>query len=386
MNKKCTEALNILGAGYIKPTTLVKDMSVSQRQMVEIAKAISLNAKLLIMDEPTSSLTTAEIEFLLKVMRVLREEGVSILFISHKLEEVLEIADAITVMRDGEYIVTLDPKKTDLHEMISCMVGRSDDLTAMREFIADMDEREVVLDCQHITVPGYVKDVSFRLHKGEVLGLTGLVGAGRSELLKAIFGYYPNSTGRIFLNGKELKMRHCSDAIREGIGLVPENRKEDGLFLRMPVLDNMTMIHARSMSKKGFMNLKRTTGIADEYVKLLSIKTPNLAQLVMNLSGGNQQKTIIARWLMHKPQIMLLDEPTHGIDVGAKTEIYELIDQIAKQGISIILLSSELPEVIRMCDRIMVMHHGELRGILNHQDVSQIKIMNLTLNDAAASC
>ncbi len=268
--------------------------------------------------------------------------------------------------------------------MISLMVCRDAKEIFKREYLKDLDDREVVLEVKNLSVKGRVKNVSFQLHKGEVLGLTGLVGSGRSELLKAIFGSEKIDSGEILVNGRREKFKHSSDAIKSGIGLVPEDRKGQGLFLKMPVRDNMTIVHLKKLAGKLFINMKKTNGMSKEYINILSIKTPGMMQLVKNLSGGNQQKTIIARWLMHKPQILLMDEPTHGIDVSAKLEIYSLIDRIAKTGVSVILLSSELPEVITMSDRVMVMHHGELRGILNNGEVTQVKVMQLTLESASA--
>ena len=377
MHEQTKTALERLGAGYIDANGLVSSLGISQKQLVEIAKAISTNAKLLIMDEPTASLTTNEIDFLLNVMRGLREEGVSILFITHKLEEVLAVADTISVLRDGEYIIRLDPKTTSMSEMIHHMVGRKSDFNSAREFMDSDSSSPVILEVKNLSVPGYVDDVSFQLRKGEVLGLTGLVGAGRSELLNAVFGYYGQVKGEIFLKGEKVTIRSCTDAISKGIGLVPENRKEAGLFLKMAVRDNMVLVYARTHSKGPFMNMKSTTDLAEEYIEKISIKTPSIMQTIVNLSGGNQQKVIIARWLLQKPDILMLDEPTHGIDVGAKEEIYALINDIAKQGISVILLSSELPEILRMSDRVMVMHRGKLKGILDHKEAEQVKIMNL---------
>lgn len=377
MCEQTKEALEKLGAGYINANEMVSALGISQKQLVEIAKAISTNAKLLIMDEPTAALTTKEIEFLLNVMKGLREDGVSILFITHKLEEVLAVADTISVLRDGEYITCLDPKTTTMPEMIQHMVGRKSNIESNRVFMDESSSAPVVLEVRNLSVPGRVSNVSFQLRKGEVLGLTGLVGAGRSELLNAIFGYYGQVNGEILLNGKRVVIKSCADAISKGIGLVPENRKEAGLFLKMAVRDNMVLVYARTHSKGPLINMKSTTSLAEEYVKKISIKTPGIMQKIVNLSGGNQQKVIIARWLLQQPDILMLDEPTHGIDVGAKEEIYALINEIAKQGISVILLSSELPEILRMSDRIMVMHRGKLKGILDHKEAEQVKIMNL---------
>lgn len=382
MVSECRKYLKSLGVEDIDPRTLVKYLSVSQMQLVEIAKAVSLNAKLLIMDEPTSSLTTGEISTLLKIMKSLKNEGVSILFITHKLEEVLEIADRITVLRDGSYIDTLQKENATLEKMVSLMVGRAFEKKAHREFIQEYTDREVVLEVQNLSVSNKVKNVSFQLYKGEVLGLTGLVGSGRTELLQSIFGMEKITSGTILIKGNPVKIKHPSDAIKLGIGMVAEDRKEQGMFLKLSVQDNMTMVHLKELSNAfKFISNKKAKEVAHHYVNILSIKTPSLKQISKNLSGGNQQKTILARWLMHEPTILFLDEPTHGIDVGAKAEIYKLIDDLSKMGVSVILLSSELPEVLALCDRIMVMHHGLLKGILHHQEADQVKIMSFTLEN-----
>ena len=338
---------------------------------------------MVIMDEPTASLTAGEIKFLLNIMRSLRSEGVTILFISHKLEETLEISDHITVLRDGMFIKNLIPETTNLHEMVSLMVGRNIKDVIQRNFTEDFKDKEVVLEVKNLSVPGYVKNASFQLHRGEVLGLTGLVGAGRSELLEAIFGLRNIASGEVYVKQKKVNIKNPGSAIKKGIALLPEDRREEGLFLKMTVLDNMTIVRAKEMAHFGLLNLGQVNDSAKKYIDLLSIKTRSLMQVVSHLSGGNQQKAILARWLMNNPSILMMDEPTHGIDVGAKLEIYLLIDQIAASGVSVIFLSSELPEVLTMCDRIMVMHHGELRGILNHSEASQENIMNFTLNSTA---
>jgi len=374
--------LAALGVEDIDPRTLVKQLSVSQMQLVEIAKAVSLDAKLLIMDEPTSSLTAGEIAKLLPIMRGLRAKGVSILFITHKLEEILEVADRVTVLRDGRYVDTVDAREASAQKLVSMMVGREFERKPHREFISDYTGREVVLEVEGLCAGDRVRSASFKLHRGEVLGLTGLVGAGRTELLQAILGMEPATAGTIKVDGKPVTIRHPTDAIKLGMGMVPENRKEQGMFLRLPVLDNMTMVHLRKLSNRLLVvDRARAARTAAGYVTELSIKTPSLAQISQNLSGGNQQKTIIARWLMHGPRILFLDEPTHGIDVGAKAEIYRIIDALSQQGVSVILLSSELPEVLNLCDRIMVMHHGEIRGVLSHQEADQVRIMSFTLEE-----
>lgn len=381
MYAECTKFLEKLGVYSINPKTLVKNLSVSEMQLLEIAKAMSLDARLLIMDEPTSSLTTGEIKFLLEIVDTLRKQGVAILYISHKLEEIMQIADRITVLRDGQHIATRDKKEMDEQTMINLMVGRDFDQSARREFIEDYKGKKPILEVKNLSdMAGRVRDVSFELYQGEVLGLTGLVGAGRTELLQTIFGAQMMSSGQILIDGKEVKIRNTRDAINHGMALIPEGRKIQGLFLKMPVEDNMTMVFLKELrGTLGLIDKKKSKQISNEYVEKLHIKTPSLRQNVGNLSGGNQQKTIIARWLMNSPRILFMDEPTHGIDVGAKSEIYKIIDDLSKMGVSVIMLSSELPEVLSICDRIMVMHHGELRGILMHEEADQIKIMSYTL-------
>lgn len=381
MATECKRYLENLGVGYINPKSLVKNLSVSEMQLLEIAKAISLNSKMLIMDEPSSSLTNTEIVFLINIIRKLKNEGVSILYISHKLEEVMEIADRITVLRDGQYIETRAKKDMDIKTMISMMVGRNFDQTAHREFIRDYSDKKPILEVEHLyDYSGKVKDISFQLYKGEVLGLTGLVGAGRTELLQTIFGASKAKSGTIKINGEAVDISSTTKAIKLGMGLIPEGRKTQGLFLKMSVKDNMLSVYLKEVCNTiHFINSKKANAVANEYVDKLNIKTPGLRQYINNLSGGNQQKAIVARWLMNRPSILFMDEPTHGIDVGAKSEIYRIIDDLSKSGVSVILLSSELPEVLSMCDRIMIMHHGELRVILKHDEADQVKIMEYTL-------
>ena len=381
MIETCTKYLDNLGVGHINPRSLVKHLSVSEMQLLEIAKAISINSKMLIMDEPTSSLTNTEIVFLKSIINKLRSEGVSILYISHKLEEIMDIADRITVLRDGQYIATKNKEDIDINTMISMMVGRDFDQSAHREFIKDYENQTPILEVENLyDFAGKVKDVSFKLYKGEVLGLTGLVGAGRTELLQTIFGANKVKSGTIKINGKTVAINSTIDAINYGMGLIPEGRKVQGLFLKMSVKDNMLSVYLKELCNTiKIIDKNKAKKLANEYVEKLNIKTPTLTQYVNNLSGGNQQKVIVARWLMNQPSILFMDEPTHGIDVGAKSEIYRIIDDLSKAGVSVILLSSELPEVLSMCDRIMIMHHGELRVTLNHDEADQVKIMEYTL-------
>jgi ABC-type sugar transport system ATPase subunit len=382
--KDCDALLGRLGVTHISPKILVKNLSVSEMQLLEIVKALSLEARMLIMDEPTSSLTTGEIEFLLKVVDRLRSEGVAILYISHKLEEIMTIADTITVLRDGKHIDTRPKTEIDERTMINLMVGREFEKVVHRDYMTDYKNKTPLLEVRNLNdMAGRVRNVSFELYPGEVLGLTGLVGAGRTELLQSIFGAHQIQSGEILMNGKQVSIKHPRDAIRLGMGLIPEGRKQQGLFLKMPVEDNIVIVYLkRLVNRLGLIKKGTARDMTARYVDKLAIKTPSLRQIVNNLSGGNQQKTIVARWLMNDPKILLMDEPTHGIDIGAKVEIYRIIDELARTGVSVILLSSELPEVLSLCDRIMVMHHGELRGILSHDEADQVKIMSFTLEES----
>lgn len=383
MCSECKRYLEILGVHHINPAAMVHTLSVSEQQMLEIVKAISLNARMLIMDEPTSSLTSTEVEFLLSIIDKLRKQGVAILYISHKLEEIMRIADMITVLRDGEHVAT--ERKADLNEraMVNLMVGREFEQAMVRDYMRDYDNKKPVLSVKNLCdYAGRVKDVSFDLYPGEVLGLTGLVGAGRTELLQCIFGANKIKSGEIYVEGKKVNIRECGDAINHGLGLIPEGRKIQGLFLKMTVEDNMLSVYQKKCTYPlGLLKKAELKGIAQHYREQLNIKTPSLYQQVVNLSGGNQQKTIVARWLMNSPKILFMDEPTHGIDIGAKMEIYKIIDRLSKDGVSVILLSSEMPEVLSLCDRIMVMYNGQLRGTVRHDEANQVKLMSFTLEE-----
>lgn len=383
MNQDCRKYLEQLGVSYLSPKSKVKSLSISEQQLLEISKAVSLNARMIIMDEPTSSLTSAEVEFLLNVILQLREEGVSILYISHKLEEIKRIADTITVLRDGQHIVTKPASELSERQMVNYMVGREFEGTAMRKFITDYSDKKPILSVRNLyDAAGKVKNVSFDLYPGEVLGLTGLVGAGRSEVLQCIFGANMIKSGTILWEGKEVKIHNCDDAIKLGIGLIPEGRKIQGLFLKMSVKENEMIVYEKQNAKMGIRNVKKSKNIAQEYKDKLRIKTPTLDTPVSNLSGGNQQKAIVARWLMNNPKVLFMDEPTHGIDIGAKNEIYKIIDDLAEQGVAVILLSSEMPEVLSLADRIMIMHHGYKRGELMNAESDQVRILSYTLEEA----
>lgn len=365
----------------ISPETLVADLTVAQQQMVEIAKAISVNAKVLIMDEPTAALTETEIDSLFQVTRLLKEQGTGIVYISHRLEELALIADRATVMRDGQFIATVDYDAVKISDLIAMMVGR--DLGNIYPRREPQSQRKPVLEVSGLTRKGVLNDINFTLHQGEILGFAGLMGAGRTELARAIFGADPIDSGTIKLRGKETVVKDIPDAIRQGISYLTEDRKKEGLALGLSVERNIMLGNYPEYSDRyGNVDSKRCQKTSQEQVKTLRIKTPHLEQAALNLSGGNQQKIIIARWVCKDTDILIFDEPTRGIDVGAKLEIYELMNRLVAKGKSIIMISSELPEVLGMCDRILVMRNGRITGELASDDATQEKIMQYaTLED-----
>ncbi|CAB5518838.1 Ribose import ATP-binding protein RbsA [Citrobacter werkmanii] len=365
----------------IAPDTLVADLTVAQQQMVEIAKAISVNAKILIMDEPTAALTETEIDSLFQVTRLLKEQGTGIVYISHRLEELALIADRATVMRDGQFIATVDYDAVKISDLIAMMVGRDlGNIYPRREPLA---QRKPVLEVSGLTRNGVLNNIDFTLYQGEILGFAGLMGAGRTELARAIFGADPIDGGTLKLNGKATVIKDIPDAIQQGISYLTEDRKKEGLALGLSVERNIMLGNYPEYSDRfGNVDSKRCQKTSEEQVKALRIKTPHLEQAALNLSGGNQQKIIIARWVCKDTDILIFDEPTRGIDVGAKLEIYELMNRLVAKGKSIIMISSELPEVLGMCDRILVMRNGRITGELASDDATQEKIMQYaTLED-----
>jgi ABC-type sugar transport system ATPase subunit len=358
--------------------TLVRDLSLAQRQMVEVAKALSVNAKVIIMDEPTSSLTEPEVVILMEIIRKLRSQGTSVVFISHRLSEIFEISDRVTVLRDGEVIDTVAVKDCTEDSLIHMMVGRSLTDLFPKETVPIGD---VVLEAEHICSGSMVQDVSFTLRKGEILGFAGLVGAGRSELMAAIFGFRRLEAGKVRVDGKEIPPNSPVESIRRGIGFVPEDRKLQGLVLNMSVRENATLANLERVSRGGLIKNHEERNIADYYVEKLAIKTPGIEQKVQNLSGGNQQKVVISKWLATNPKVLIMDELTRGIDVGAKKEIYSLITALVRDGVGIILISSELPEVLGMSDRIIVMHEGVVKGELSRAEATQKLIMSMILRE-----
>lgn len=353
--------------------TEVRELTVAQQQMVEIIKAVSFNSRIIVMDEPTSSLSEKEVQFLFKTIKNLTTKGVGIVYISHRMDELLKITNRITVMRDGEYIGTVNTKDTSIEQLISMMVGRELSSFYERNF---HEVGEIVLDVQNLNSNHFIQNVNFHLKKGEILGFSGLVGSGRSELMKSIFGLEPINSGTVKVNGKEGKIKSPNDAIKHKIAYVTENRKEEGLFLIESVRFNTTIKIIDKFMKYFRVDSKYEKAETDRYIRELSIKTPSQEQEIRNLSGGNQQKVLISRWLATNPNILILDEPTRGVDIGAKAEIYSIINRLASEGVAIIMISSELPEVINMSDRIAVMNNGTIAKILDKNEFSQERIMH----------
>lgn len=355
------------------PKTLVKDLGVAHQQIIEIIKSISRDARIIIMDEPSAPLTNREIEALFAIIRKLKEKGITIIYISHRLEEIFEICDRITIMRDGKYITTKIVSETTRPELISAMVGRD-----LVEVYPEKNNsgHEVILEVKGLN-SSKLKNINFQLKKGEILGIGGLVGAGRTELARSIFGADPIDTGEIILNQQKIKINSPEDAIQNGIGLLPEDRKQHGLILGLSIKENITYGILKSISQKGVIKKHKEESMCSSLINDLTIKTPSMLQIARNLSGGNQQKVVIAKWLASKCDILIFDEPTRGIDVGAKQEIYFLLKRLAEEGKSIIMISSEMPELLGMSDRILVMNEGTITGEINAEDYSQEKILEL---------
>jgi ribose transport system ATP-binding protein len=359
----------------IDPTEKLANLTVGKQQMVEIAKAVSYDLKILILDEPTAALTDREIDDLFIIMRDLAKRGVAMIYISHRLDEIGIITDRVTVLRDGEYVGTESTSALSKEQMINMMVGRVIYEQPKSQSMVKSDA-PVVLKVSHLNAGRQVKDVSFELRSGEILGFAGLMGAGRTETMRALYGADPSS-GTIEIEGNPVLIRQPLDAVRHGIGYLSEDRKRYGLAIRLSVSDNSVMAAYDELSPKMFLSMKHLEQTASTYVDKLDIKTPSLEQLVKNLSGGNQQKVVIAKWLIKNSKILIFDEPTRGIDVGAKSEIYSLMAELAAEGKAIIMISSELNEVLRMSDRIAVMCEGRITGFLDIAEASQEKIMHL---------
>ena len=351
---------------------LVKELAIASQQMVEIAKAVSRNAYLLLMDEPTSALSSKEVDALFNLMRRLKQKGVSVVFVSHRLEEVLRVVDRIIVMRDGRRVGTLPVAEASESKLIRMMVGREVGLFPKQE----VPIGEPVLEVRELSGPSGVRNVSFKVHKGEIVGLAGLIGAGRTELARLICGADHLTSGEILIDGKAVRINGPADAVAQGIGWVPEDRKQHGLVLGMDVKQNTTLAILRRISNRlGAVRLRKEREISAHYREALSIATSDLSKTVKYLSGGNQQKVVLAKWLSTNPKILIMDEPTRGIDIGAKAEFHALMSQLAGQGIGILMISSEMPEIMGMSDRVIVMCQGRVTGEFKRGEVSQVEIM-----------
>jgi ribose transport system ATP-binding protein len=358
----------------VAPNALVTGLPVAVQQMIEIAKALSLDCRVLVLDEPTSALTERETSFLFDIIRRLRERGVAVIYISHKLDEVFRIADRIMVLRDGELVGTRDRPDVTPDDVVRMMVGRE---LGSGYPARDSERREPVLRVEGLTREPRFRDVTFELHAGEILGLAGLVGAGRTEVARAIFGIDRADRGTVHVNGRPVSIRDPGHAIELGIGYVPEDRKEQGLFLGLTVRQNIGAASLGANSALGFMSPWREQRMADEYVQRLSIRTPSTQVVTSTLSGGNQQKVMLAKWLAIRPRILLVDEPTRGVDVGAKAEVHNILRALARAGVAVLMVSSELPEALGASDRILVMHEGEVTGELSAEEATEERVMFL---------
>lgn len=371
MDKKAEELFNRLHVD-IDPSTKVADLTTGYQQIVEIAKAVSKDAKILIMDEPSAPLTTSEVEAMFKIVDTLKTQGVTIIYISHRMEEIFRLSDRVSVLRDGKYITTVNTADTSKSELIKLMVGRE-----LSETYPERKNKasETVLSIKKLTGNG-VKDVSFDVKRGEVLGLAGLIGAGRTELAQLLFGYEKIISGEIILNGKSIRPKNCIEAIAAGIALVPEDRKRQGLVLEMSIKENTTMPSMKRISTLAVISSDQEKEMSQSYMDSLRTKAPSIEQKTKNLSGGNQQKVVLAKWLAKDPQVLIFDEPTRGIDVGAKQEIYNIMNELADNGKTILMISSDMEELIGMSDRIVVLCKGRVTGLLEKEEVSQELILS----------
>lgn len=374
MRKKAEEALKNLGVS-ISPKEVMSNLSVGQQQMIEICKALMVDAKVIIMDEPTAALTQSETKVLFEVIQNLRKKGVSMVYISHRMEEIFELCDRISVLRDGTYVGTKNIPETNMNEIVKLMIGRE---IGERYPGRETKIGEEVLRVEGLTKQGVFQDVNFEVHAGEVLGVSGLMGAGRTEIMQAIFGNLPFESGKVSINGKEVKIKSPQEAIRYGIGFITEDRKTEGLLLEKSIEENVALTNLGSISKSGGVMVKsKEQELSKRAIDELHIRCFGPQHECNNLSGGNQQKVVFAKWIYTDPKILILDEPTRGVDIGAKKEIYTIINQLAAKGVAIIMVSSELPEVLGMSDRIMVVREGVVRGIINKEEANQENVMTL---------
>ncbi|MFZ3590028.1 sugar ABC transporter ATP-binding protein [Bacillus sp. DJP31] len=371
MRTKTKEALNRLGIN-LDPDSEAGQLSVGQQQMIEIARALSTNAEVLIMDEPTAALTDREIESLFKVVMNLRKDGVGVVYISHRMEEIFQICDRVSVLRDGSYIGTKKIKDTSFDEIVKMMVGR--------ELGERFPKRTASIGQERIRIENYSKkgsfnNIDFSVRQGEILGVAGLMGAGRTEIMEVIFGYRKSQSGEVYIDGEKVNIRNPYDAIKAGIGFVTEDRKTEGLVMGLSIRENISIPNLSQVSTKSIVSTEKEHKFVDELIKQFHIKTANREQEVGSLSGGNQQKVVIGKWLGIQPKILILDEPTRGVDVGAKKEIYSIMNQLTEKGVSIIMVSSELPEILGMSDRILVIHEGSIGALFERGESNQEIIM-----------
>lgn len=372
MNKLAAKTLQQLGVTDIKPQDIAGELSVGKQQMVEIARALSTNAEVIIMDEPTSALTDREIEKLFNVIHSLKEQGVAFVYISHRMEEIFQICDRISILRDGNYIGTKYIADTSFEEVVKMMVGRE---LGERYPVKNNKIGEVIFQVENLTINGLFESVNFEVREGEILGVSGLMGAGRTEVMEAIFGYRKKDSGTVKLNGKPLKTNHPSNLIKEKIGFITEDRKGKGLVLDSSIRENIALTNFEIISKFGVIERSEERNLVEKLIRKLRVKASSIEQKAKTLSGGNQQKVVIAKWLGINPKVLILDEPTRGVDIGAKKEIYSIMNQLAKNGVAIIMISSELPELLGVSDRIMVMHEGKVKAFFDKHEATQEKIM-----------
>jgi len=379
INQRAAELLESSNMGF-GPKTLVSQLTVAQMQMIEIIKAVNTNAKIIIMDEPTSAISDKEVKVLFETIESLKAQGVTIIYISHRLDEIFQIGDAITILRDGQYIDTKTVAELDKPAIIKMMVGREiNNIYPQKPDV--MDESNVVFEVENLNSQGKFNDISFQVHAGEILGLAGLMGAGRTEVARAIFGLDPIDSGELYLQGEKVKIKNTSDALDHGIVMASEDRKRYGLVLKRTISDNIGLPNLKKFRGRFLLDKKKELSAEEKVFKQLGVKAPSMNVETSALSGGNQQKVVLAKWILADPKVFILDEPTRGIDVGAKYEIYKIMIELAAKGMAIIMISSELPEVIGICDRVIIMREHHITGELNREELTQEAIMNFATAD-----
>ena len=376
LNKETRKILDAIHLDYIRPGTQIKDLKIGEQQLVEIGRAYAQNTRILILDEPTSSLTKPEIEILFRIVGELREQGIAVVFITHRLDEIYDICDTITIMRDGSKIVSSDIDAIERSEVVNTMIGRS-----VNEFYEHTvhEKGEELLSIRGISSKNKLSNISLEVHKGEVVGLYGLLGSGRSETMRSVFGLYEISEGEIFIKGQKMNIRSPQQAMKAGVAFVTEDRRREGLVLNQSVKNNLVLTNLKSIKKGLFVDGSKEKAIAEENIKTLRIKTPTANRHVQFLSGGNQQKVVISKWLNCKPELLMMDEPTRGVDVSAKHEIYALIDELLKQDMGVLLVSSELPEIMGLCDRVIVLKEGAVAADLSGAELTKEALLGAAM-------